>query len=105
MNKDNPNPQGVHHKFGDPLDNRKSSLGFTSIKDNCRERIKLNSNNTSGARNVSWSNGYKKWLIQLQDEDGKNHVWGKFERDELEKAKELAKQLRKELYGCELDCE
>ena len=86
----------VDHINHNTLDNRKSNLRITTNKQNTRNRSGLNTNNTSGYRNVSWSKDYKQWLVQMQV-DGTNKVLGKF--DDVHKAGEFAKQMRKKYYG------
>jgi hypothetical protein len=88
----------VDHLSGDTLDNRKANLRLVSSEENSKHRTKINKNNSSGERNVSWNNKDKKWVVQLQV-NKKNTIFGRFEYDELDKAIALAKKLRKEIYG------
>lgn len=98
MNRDNPIQIGVHHKNGDPLDNRKNNLAFKDKKYNGKQRIKLNCNNTSGERNVSWNSKLKQWMVQFQV-NGKNKCFGRFPEDKKDEAVALARKLRQELEG------
>jgi hypothetical protein len=96
MNRDNPVQLGVHHKNGDPLDNRKSQLRVTSDSNNKRNRKGRNTNNISGYRNVSWSKTYKEWVVQLWV-DGKNLLWRGFATPE--EANDHAIKMRQKYYG------
>lgn len=78
------------------LDNRKNNLRLTKQIYNTKNRKSKNSNNSSGYRNVSWLDGYKKWCVQLQI-DGKNTLLGKF--DEADEAGQFAKKMRQKYYG------
>ena len=88
----------VDHIEHDTLDNRKSKLRIIDNKHNLRNRKGRNNNNKSGYRNVSWSNGEQKWIVQLQV-DGKNTCLGKFPKDQLEEAGKFAEEMRKKYYG------
>lgn len=85
----------VDHKNYDTLDNRKCNLRKSTIAENSRNRSGKNKNNTSGYRNVSWSEGYKKWVVQLQV-NGKNKILGKF--DDVHEAGKFAEEMRKIYY-------
>jgi hypothetical protein len=84
----------VDHENHIATDNRKINLRVTTNDKNTKHRRGLNSNNSSGYRNVSIING--KPIVQLQD-NGKNHVWRNFIT--VEEAAEFAAKMRKELYG------
>lgn len=86
----------IDHINKPTLNNRKSNLRITSHEDNNKNRKSKNSNNTSGYRNVSWNEGYKLWLVQLQIE-GKNTVLGKF--DDVDEAGKYAEEMRNKHYG------
>ena len=88
----------VDHIEHDTLDNRKSKLRIIDNKHNLRNRKGRNNNNKSGYRNVSWSNGEQKWIVQLQV-NGKNTCLGKFPKDQLEEAGKFAEEMRKKYYG------
>jgi hypothetical protein len=86
----------VDHKNHNTLDNRKENLVVTNQSENLKNRGKINKNNKSGYRNVSWSNKENKWLVQLQI-NKKNTCLGKF--DNVYKAGEFAKEMRKKYYN------
>ena len=88
----------VDHIEHDTLDNRKSKLRIVDNKHNLRNRKGRNNNNKSGYRNVSWSNGEQKWIVQLQV-NGKNTCLGKFPKDQLEEAGKFAEEMRNKYYG------
>lgn len=88
----------VDHINHDTLDNRRCNIRAISNNKNTKNRIKANKNGTTGIRNVSWINSAKKYLVQFQV-DGKNTCFGRFNKDEFDKACKLANKLRKELYG------
>jgi hypothetical protein len=88
----------IDHINNNTLDNREVNLRIIDKSNNAINRATLNENNTSGERNVSWSNRHQKWLVQLQV-DGKNTRFGTFERNEYDKAVQLARIKRKEIYG------
>jgi hypothetical protein len=85
----------VDHENQKALDNRKDNLRVTTNDKNSRHRKGKNSNNTSGYRNVSMING--KPIVQLQDENGKNHAWRDFKT--VEEAGAFAEKTRNEWYG------
>ena len=88
----------VDHINHDTLDNRKSNLRVVVYCNNSKNRKSRNSNNKSGYRNVSWDNSSQKWLVQLQV-NGKNKVFGRFKKEQLEEAAILAECIRNEYYG------
>lgn len=85
----------VDHINHNTLDNTRENLRVTSVKHNDRHRSGKNSNNTSGYRNVSWSNSEKKWIVQLQV-NGKNTKLGVF--DDVDEAGKFAEEMRKKHY-------
>lgn len=89
----------VHHKNHNTLDNRRGNLELRNRSDNSIDRV-ININNTSGCRNVSWSESTQRYLVQFQV-NKKNKCFGRFKGDEYDKVVELANQLRMELYGVE----
>ena len=61
------NPQNlpeVDHIDGNKLNNDVSNLRWLSHADNTNAYNKLRSDNTSGFKNISWCNTYKKWDFQ-----------------------------------------
>lgn len=86
----------VDHRNYDTLDNRKNNLRVSSIDKNVKHRGRLNKNNTSGYRNVTWSESYKKWIVQLQI-NHKNKILGKF--DDKDEAGKFAAEMRALYYG------
>ena len=84
----------VDHINHDSLDNRKENLRITTWENNLRHRGSINSNNTSGYRNISLINN--KYVVQLQVE-GKNKVLGRFEN--IEDAVVCAEEMRNKYYG------
>lgn len=71
-------PKEMHtdHINHNGLDNRKSNLRICSNSENIRNR-KINKNNTSGYKGVSWSANMKKWRSAIGFE-GKVIVLGHF---------------------------
>jgi hypothetical protein len=94
------NPNGIkniaidHIDQAETLDNRKSNLRISENKENTKSRKGRNKNNTTGYRNVCFSEGW--YLVQLQV-DGKNTLLGKF--DNVEDARIFAEEMRKKYYG------
>ncbi len=86
----------VDHINHNSLDNRRSNLRLVSKSKNAKNRSGVNSNNTTGYRNVSYIKGEGKYIVQLQI-DGKNTRFGKF--DDVHEAGRVAKQARDEYYG------
>jgi hypothetical protein len=91
-------PEGklVDHRKGAKLDNRKAALRVATKAQN-NENRKINSNNTSGHKGVSWHKATKKWQAQIKHE-GKKINLGRF--TDLEGAakayREAAVRLHKE---------
>jgi hypothetical protein len=90
-------PEGfeVDHEDHKGLNNRKYNLRVVDKKHNGKNRKSKNSNNSSGYRNVSYRNGVP--IVQLQDENGKNHIWDGF--GSVEEAGLFAEKMRKAWYG------
>ena len=88
----------IDYKNNNPLMNKRSNLIETDMSGNMKNRKGLNSNNSTGERNVSWSKSLNKYLVQFQV-NGKNKVFGRFLKEEFHKAVALAKEKRKEIYG------
>lgn len=85
----------IDHKNHNGLNNLESNLRISNAITNSTHRIKINSNNTSGYRNVTWINGF--WRIQLQV-DNKNHLFREKFND-INLANLFAKQMRLKYYG------
>jgi hypothetical protein len=88
----------VDHIDGDGLENRRFNLRPTETIFNLFNRTKINSNNTSGYRNVSLDKRTNEWIVQLQI-NRKNKVLGRFPYDQLEEAGKFAEEMRKKYYG------
>jgi hypothetical protein len=89
----------IDHEDHDSLNNRKSNLRIITITENSRHRKSKNINNSSGYRNVSWSNTTNEWLVQLQDNTGRTRVVGRFPKEKLDEAGAFATKMRQEWYG------
>lgn len=90
-------PKNVHidHKNRNELDDRKKNLRIIGASENAQNRKFINSNNTSGYRNVCLIHGW--YRIQLQI-DGKNHIFPeKFKN--VHDAGKFAEKMRKKYYG------
>jgi hypothetical protein len=88
----------IDHCDHDTLNNLISNLRIIGKKENAENRSSINSNNTSGYRNVCWDKSRNKWIVQLQI-NGKNNILGIFEFDKLDKAGIFAKEMREKYYG------
>jgi hypothetical protein len=97
-NKDN-NDEDYHvdHKDHNTLDNRKRNLIYSNHMRNAKNRLGANRNTTSGERNVCWVSKKGVWRVQLQV-NGKHTWFGDFNYEDLDLAKELARQKRSEYY-------
>jgi len=96
FNKNKENELTIDHVDHNPLNNRRENIRFITNENNLKNRGKLNNNNKSGYRNVSWNKSINKWIVQLQI-NRKNTVLGEFDFEELDKAGAFAKEMR-ELY-------
>ena len=85
----------VDHKDGDPTNNRPGNLRLATKAQNGRHRTKLESTNSSGHRNVSWSKRHICWIVSLTV-NGKR-IYQYFQ--ELTDAVNAAGELRKLHYG------
>jgi uncharacterized membrane protein len=85
----------IDHRNHNRLDNRKFNLHICSQKINGINRRKINKNNTSGYRNVSFD-GKGNPIVQLQDESGRNQVWRDFK--DVHEAGAFAEKMRQEIY-------
>ena len=88
----------VDHINHNTLDNRKENLRVVEIMQNSKNRGSKNSNNSSGYRNVFWSNKDNRWLVMLQV-DGKSTCLGRFKLEDIDKAGETAEKMREKYYG------
>lgn len=88
----------VNHKNHDTLDNRKYNLDVITNLQNIIHRRGANPNSKSGVRNVCWSEQTQRWLVQFQV-NGKNKCFGRYKKEFLQQAIELADKIREELYG------
>jgi len=91
-----PKNKVVDHINGDQLDNRKINLRICTKKQNQRNRIKLNKNNTSGFRGVSWDKCRRKWAAQLSI-NYKHMYLGRF--DDIQKARMAVREAILEKHG------
>src|SRR4051794_35927015 len=57
-----PNNLVVDHINRDPSDNRRENLRCVTRRQNTLNR-RLNSNNKSGYKGVSWNKGYSRWAV------------------------------------------
>ena len=87
----------VDHYNHDTLDNRKYNLFVKTNQQNLVNRKGANPNSTTGIRNLSWSESTQRYLVQFQV-NGKNTCFGRFKKEEKDKAIALVEKLRKELY-------
>jgi len=88
----------VDHINHNTLDNRKRNLRIISASNNLKHRNSKNKNNKSGYRNVFWSTKDERWLVVLQIE-GKSKCFGRFKKDQVDKAGALAEEMREKYYG------
>lgn len=85
----------VDHANGIPDDNRIENLRLASKKQNSQHKTKLSVKNTSGHRNVCWSNKWNCWLVSIKTQN--KCIQRHFQ--DLTKAAECAAMLRKQHYG------
>jgi hypothetical protein len=78
-----PPPDGMEtdHKFSNGLDNRKSQLRYATHQQNTCNR-KLNVNNKSGYKGVSWNRSSSKWEVRIRAGGIHIHI-GYFKADKL----------------------
>jgi hypothetical protein len=86
----------VDHIHHNGLDNRKAELRNATNKENVINRQGRNKNNTSGYRNVCWSNHDQRYLVTLII-DGKRICFGRFK--DAAQAGRIAKAMRRRYYG------
>lgn len=58
-------PKYIDHIDGNPLNNSIENLREATFSQN-RLNIKLQKNNTSGCKNISWSTTQKKWRVNIR---------------------------------------
>ena len=88
-------PKTIDHINGDRLDNRIENLRAVTANQNQHNR-KLNSNNTSGFKGVSWCKTHKHWRAAVKLEGKKIHL-GLFKTPE--EADAVVRKAREELHG------
>jgi len=88
-------PKTIDHINGDRLDNRIENLRAVTANQNQHNR-KLNSNNTSGFKGVSWFKKQNKWKASIRLE-GKQINVGYFSTPE--EADAVVRKAREELHG------
>jgi hypothetical protein len=88
-------PKYIDHINGDKHDNRIANLREATNQQNCLNK-KLNKNNTSGIKGVSWYKPSKKWYAQLSI-NGKIKNLGYFE--DIELAELVVKEAREKYHG------
>jgi hypothetical protein len=88
-------PKTIDHINGDRLDNRIENLRAVTANQNQHNR-KLNSNNTSGFKGVSWCKRDNKWKAAIKLE-GKKINLGRFNTPE--EADAVVRKAREELHG------
>ncbi len=78
----------VDHINRDPLDNRKCNLRICTNAENGANR-KINKNNTSGFRGISWNKKMNKWrvLIKFTVDKKIKHEFGGYFEDKIKAAK------------------
>jgi hypothetical protein len=87
----------IDHVDHNGLNNKELNLRKTDDLNNTKHRGRINKNNISGYRNVSWNKDLEKWVVQIQI-DGKNHMFDeKF--DDKEEANLFAIAMREKYYG------
>ena len=84
----------VDHINNNGLDNRKSNLRLITHQNNTKNRKSKNSNNTSGYRNVLFTEGKYKVRLQI---DGKSKTLGSF--SDVDEAGACAELMRQQYYG------
>jgi len=85
----------IDHINHNPLDNRLENLRITNKSENGKNRIKANTNNKTGYRNIC--ERYNKLVVQLQI-DGKNKTLGTFDLSELDAAIKFSEEMRDKYY-------
>lgn len=86
----------VDHINGDTLDNRIENLRLADQSENGTHRVKMDSRNTSGHRNVSWHEKDKRWRVKVYREGTVAYTKA---HENLEDAAADAERARKEVYA------
>lgn len=88
-------PKYIDHIDGNPLNNDITNLREATFSQN-RHNLKIQKNNTSGYKNVTWSTTQKKWRVYIQV-NGKIIGFGGF--DDIELAGLVAEEARNKYHG------
>ncbi len=86
----------VDHIDGNTFDNRKKNLRLCTGKQNSRNRVRLNKNNTSGFKGVSFFKPTGHWMVQVMF-NGKRAYTGFF-KEKIEAAKKY-NEIALKYYG------
>lgn len=81
----------IDHKNGNRLDNRKENLRIIDNKGNVENRTRLNKNNKSGYRGVSWMKSKRKWRAVVMHNRQQIHC-GLFDSPEAANLAGIAKR-------------
>lgn len=88
-------PEMLDHIDGNPSNNNISNLRPCSHSSNGYNR-KINTNNTSGVKNVCWSKHHNKWKVDVQV-NKKRYCFGYYK--DLELAELVATEARNKYHG------
>ena len=88
-------PKVIDHVDGNRSNNKIDNLRAATWRQNLHN-MKLRPNSKSGCKNVSWSAGRKKWVVQISIE-GRQTNLGRF--DDLELADLVATEARDKYHG------
>ena len=86
----------IDHINGNKLDNRKSNLRLCTKQENCRHRVKLSSNNTSGYNGIYFDKRRNKYVPQITINNKVTHI-GMYAK--VEDAIEARKNAEEEHFG------
>lgn len=89
---DAPKGMVVDHRHHQTLDNRRENLRICTYGQNLQNRKGLESTNTSGYRNVTWSKANRNWRVTIKVRGKSLHI-GQY--DSLEEAAEVALEARR----------
>ena len=87
----------IDHINYDTLDNQRENLRITTMSQNNKHIKGVNENSTTGVRNLSWDSSRELYITQFQIE-GKNKIYGQFNKNEFEEAVKFTEALRIKLY-------